>query len=525
MEKEEIKSLLIDDEYEPVLTEEEAQELKPILGAFVGAYIKNVGKERKEWLPQKIKESLPEISDEEANQIFNDMEVSLNGFDVERKNLKLAKKAGKTRDSWLAEQIEKATSGMSREASIKYLSGLDGALVHSNTAKLNTVTTKAGTINQNPSLDGFIAERYHAETFNLNAQARGSEYRAKVLEPAPGERYGRNSVDIVIVDGEGKIVPGRRYQVKYYKDAEATEGAFKKGDYRGQRSLVPSDQAEDINRNVTTVLEAPDGTTSEPLSKAEAKELQERTQSGELVEFDWSNYNSKDLAKQIGKQAGYSCLQGAAIAVGFDIAHKLYNGEKIEAEKEIEKAIESGADFGLKSAAGSALKVASEKGFLKFIPKGTPASVCANIAFVGVENAKVLTKVAAGDLTPREGMEEMADVSASTVGGLISMSKGMALGAKGGGIVGTAIGTYFGGPAGAVLGMKLGSTIGGFIGGSISYMAGSKVGHAVCQGAKKVATVAVNVVKAEAKKIFETGKKIFNNLKGHIIKNKSVQLN
>ena len=216
------------------------------------------------------------------------------------------------------------------------------------------------------------------------------------------------------------------------------------------------------------------------------------------------------------------------MTTGFDIASKLFRGEEINPEEELTKAIESGADFGLKSATGSALKVASEKGFLKFIPKGTTAGVCANVAFVGIENAKVLSKVAAGDLTPREGMEQMADVSASTVGGLISMGKGMALGAKGGGIVGTAIGTFFGGPAGAVLGLKLGSSIGGFVGGSVAYMAGSKIGKAVIGAVKKVANVAINVVKAEAKKVLETGKKIFNNfknnIKGLINKNKAVQL-
>ncbi len=47
----------------------------------------------------------------------------------------------------------------------------------------------------------------------------------------------KNSVDLVIVDGEGKIV--RKYQSKYFKDAKATEKAFKHGDYRGQRKLVP----------------------------------------------------------------------------------------------------------------------------------------------------------------------------------------------------------------------------------------------------------------------------------------------
>ena len=278
MEKEEIKTLLVDNEYEPVFTESEAQELKPILGAFVGAYIKNAGKERKEWLPQMIKESLSDISDEEANQIFNDMEASLNGFEAEKENLKTAKKAGKTRDSWLAKQFENSTAKMNQEQAVQYLSSLDEAISNSNNAMLNTVTTNSGAINQNPHLDGFIAERQHVETFNLNAQANGSQYRAEVLEPAPGEKYGKNSVDIVIKDAVGKVV--RRYQVKYCKDATATQKAFEHGNYRGQRSLVPEEQAADINKNTTIVIEAPDGTTSKPLSKTKAKELQERTQSG-----------------------------------------------------------------------------------------------------------------------------------------------------------------------------------------------------------------------------------------------------
>ena len=102
-----------------------------------------------------------------------------------------------------------------------------------------TITTQAGTISQNPRLDGFIAEQYHAQTFNMNAEATGSQYRAKVLEPT-GNGYAKNSVDIVIVDGDGKVV--RRYQSKYCKDAKATEQAFEHRDYRGQQKLVPEGQ-------------------------------------------------------------------------------------------------------------------------------------------------------------------------------------------------------------------------------------------------------------------------------------------
>lgn len=58
-------------------------------------------------------------------------------------------------------------------------------------------------------------------------EANESLYRTKVLEPL-GEGYTKNSVDIVIVDSDGKVV--RRYQSKYCKDAKATEQAFAHGD-------------------------------------------------------------------------------------------------------------------------------------------------------------------------------------------------------------------------------------------------------------------------------------------------------
>lgn len=507
MEKnEEITTLLIDEEYEPVLTEQEARQLKPILQDFVKAYVQNSRKDVQQWLPQKIHEYMPEKSAQDAEQLAKEITTAIKVAEDSKASLAEAKKAGQTRESWLSKQVLDATSGMSQEMAVQYLAELDTALAQSNEAMYRTVTTNAGTVNQNPHLDGFIAERYHVETFNLNAKAKGSQYRAEVLEPAPGEGYGKNSVDIVIKDGSGKIV--KRYQSKYCKDAAATEEAFKNGDYRGQQKLVPKGQETEIPSKTTTKIEAPDGTSSESLTKGEAKDLQERTQDGEIPEYDWNNFSTQDLAAQVGKQAGFAAMQGAAIGVGFDIAHKLWNGEEIKAEDEIITALETGADFGVKSAVGSALKIGAEKGILKFIPKGTPAAVLANVAFVGVENVKVLSKVATGDLTPREGVEKMADVTSSAVGGLMAMGSGAAIGTKAGVVLGATLGTFFGGPAGAVIGGKVGAVVGGFVGGSLGYIAGSAAGKAVCGAAKKVVSVAVNVVKTVGKTVIEGVKKV-----------------
>ena len=99
-------------------------------------------------------------------------------------------------------------------------------------------------------------------------------------------------MDVVIVDGEGKIV--KRYQCKYGQDSHATGEMFEKGDYRGQGKLIPDGQ--EIEKKSSNVIEAPDGTTSKPLSKEKAKQMQEEAQSGNWSELNWNEYQVKDLA-------------------------------------------------------------------------------------------------------------------------------------------------------------------------------------------------------------------------------------
>ena len=176
---------------------------------------------------------------------------------------------------------------------------------------LETISTQSGAVNRISNLDGFIAEQHHADTFNLDAAAKGSPLRAEVLGS-----QGRNSVDIVIRDGDGHIV--RRYQSKYGQDAEATQHLFEKGDYRGQRKLVPSDQEGDIPQS-TDHIEA-DGVRSKPLTKDEAKRLQEKAQQEqEIRQYEWNDVNRIEIAKSIGKQA----LVGAALTSGFQGARIL----------------------------------------------------------------------------------------------------------------------------------------------------------------------------------------------------------
>ena len=277
----------------------------------------------------------------------------------------------------------------------------------------------------------------------------------------------------------------KRYQSKYYATAKDTVAASNRGDYRGQRLLVPSDQIGDIDKKAVDVIQAPDGTASNPLAKTTAKELQAEAQSGKWNELNWNKYQAKDLAMGIGKQAGQAALMGAAVGTGFTLASKLLNDEEIKGDELVETALVSGADFGVKAAAAGALKVGAEKEIIKVIPKGTPAGTLANIAFVAVENVKVAGRMATGELSLKDGLDQMARVTTATVAGLAASAKGTAVGA--------AVGTVLG---------PVGTVVGGFIGGTIGYMAGSTVGKAVIDGVKKVKDI-----------VFEGAKEVVNGVK------------
>lgn len=458
--------LLLEEGDYPIILEKECDELKPILKDFVISWADHKEQPAETWLPNKLKEYLPEKSDSELTAISTDIITSIKTAEKSTENLKTAVNNGRSKESWFASQAQKAISGMSNQKAAQYLAGLDNAMQNANEALYKTILTKGGSVNRNPSLDGFIAEQYHAQTFNLNAEAAGSPYRAKVLEPS-GTTYAKNSVDIVIVDGNGKVV--RRYQSKYCKDAKAAQAAFERGDYRGQRKLVPEEQAGELSSKADVVIKGPDGTTSTPLGKEKAQQLRDEAQSGKWNELNWNEYKAKDLAVGIGKQAGYAALQGAVIGAGFDIAGKLWNGEEIKGEEVVETALRSGADFGIKAAAAGAVKVGVEKGIITVIPKGTPAGTIANIVYVAVEDVKVIGKMVTGEYPLKEGLDKLEQTTVAVAGGLVAMGKGAEVGAA----------------IGAVLG-PVGAAVGGFIGGTVGYMAGSKAGEAVVKAHQKI---------------------------------------
>lgn len=453
-----------------VLSEKEVKEITKIQKEFLKSYADSKDKMTvEEWLPRELKKQLPERTNEEIQKMSNEITTSLKVTESKKDSLQQAISSGRSKESWLASDLAKYTSHMSAKESEEYLRNLDKAVADANREMSDAITTKIGNISQNPSLDGYIAEQHHANSYNMKAKSVGGQLHAEVLKPKAGEAYGKNSVDIVLKDNSGKIVS--RYQVKYGATAKDTIRLINKGDYRGQQLLVPAEQVEAVqkafpNRKVSSCIGDGD-ITSKPLTKEQAKTIQGKAQGGKALDVSWNEYAAKDIALGIGKQAGKACVQGAAVGAGLNIAAKVWNGEEIDGDEVIETAITTGADYGVKTATAGALKVAAEKEVIKALPKSTNALT--NIAFVAVENVKVLGKVASGDLTVKEGIDKMQQTTVSCVAGMAASTKGSAIGAT----------------VGSVLG-PVGTVVGGIVGGAVGYVAGSKVGETIVRGAQKV---------------------------------------
>ena len=482
--------------------EEQARAFKPILQNFIASYTqksKDVSDEI--WLTQKLTAELPEKSAEEIQSISREIVSSIATFDENLVSINEACDNGKTKEEWFKEKVQESCSGMGVNDYGNYLANIDRTLYQTNEQMLRTVQRQDGGISQNVNLDGFIAEQQHVNDFNAQAALENRSYRAYVQEP--GETgYAENSFDITIKDDAGKII--HQYQSKFGKDSATTISLIKKGDYHNQRILVPTEQLEDVqkafpDKTVTDHIGGTDkvSTKSKGLTKADVKKQQFDAQNkNRIKDVNWDTHSTSKLAIHLGKNAAFTGALAARNAVGFYLAKKVWNGEKIKADEVLEVALKTGADTGIKVAAAGALKVASEKGLISMIPKGTPAGIIANIAAVGIENCKIIWQCIRGEISPLEAVDQMGRTTVSMTYGLAGASLGAEIGAAIGSVIPVA-----------------GTAIGGFIGGTIGYLAGSEYGQKIYEGAKKVARTAKTVVTAAYNTVKSVGNAICSGAK------------
>jgi hypothetical protein len=482
------------------------QEAKTFIGLF-RKYLKSYKEKAasmtdEEWLAHLFREELSGTSDEEAKEDANEIINSINEYDENLQQVNQAAKEGKSKENWLANKIQETATGMAVNEYGRTLQKLDDLLYKKNEEIADALSrAKDGHIKMSRNLDGNIAENYIAKTTELDNLLKGENVKVEVLES-----YTANSVDVRAINTEtGRY---QNYQLKFGKDAKATIDLIERGNYNNQRIIVPTEQLDDIQdyykndkgsqKTISDHIEAY-GVEGRKFTKEDVKSLQISAQEeGKMPQLDYSHYQTKELAMSIGKNAGVLGLQSAAVVTGFNIISSAVKGEEIDADELVENAVKTGKDTSLKVVTAGTLQVAVRKEIIRIIPKTTPAGVIANIAAVGIENVKILSKVARGDMSVTKGLDQMGRVSVSMTAGLCAIKTGVSIGATLAGWIPVV------GQAAAV--------VTGAVGGMVGYLCGSKVGENIYNGVTHLAKSAVTVAKSAWKSLKERASRLKNSI-------------
>ena len=392
-----------------------------------------------------------------------------------------------------------------------YIDTVNTAIDDANKTLVESVTTKAGTINQNPNLDGFIFEEYHAGTFNVDATVKQKPYHAEALKPELGETYGKNSIDLVIED-TGKYV--KKYSAKAYKNANETAKSFYDKmtgyKYKFQSKLVPTEQTSEIANSVDKIKY--NNVESKGITKAEIKEIQNDLQTGnkkaDIINFK-NDVNIISISKQIGKQAMVNGTMGLGIGMATNIGINLITGKEVEAEEIIEAGIKTGASMGMATAVAGGIRVAVEK---KVIPtvfsRILTNNIIGAIAVASMDIIGTACKLGSGEISLGEAIKEVGTSISSAYSAIVSSSFGDTATIAAAGMVG--LGTM--GTVGTVIGTGV-----ALVAGAVCGTVGSKIGGAIASGIGAVAETivdgAVNIVKKGKEVVKSLASGVWNGVK------------
>ena len=376
-----------------------------------------------------------------------------------------------------------------------YIDTVNTTIDNANKTLVESVITKAGTINQNPNLDGFIFEEYHAGTFNIDAAVKQKSYHAEALKPELGETYGKNSVDLAIKDDAGKYV--KKYSAKAYKNANETAKSFYNKitgyKYKFQSKLVPTDQVGDIANSVDKVKY--NNVESKGITKAEIKDIQNDLQSGnkkvDILNFK-KDVNSISISKQIGKQAMLNGTMGLGIGMVANVGINIIQGKEVEAEEVIEAGIKTGASMGMATAVTGGIRVAAEK---KVIPTVFSRILTNNtIGAIAVSSMDIIGtafKLGNGEISLGKAVKDVGNSLGAGYGAIISSG----IGFSGGMALATTIGLGTIGTVGTILtgGLAL-------VAGAVCGVIGSNIALKIANGLGKITETvvdkAVDIVKS-----------------------------
>jgi hypothetical protein len=331
---------------------------------------------------------------------------------------------------------------------------------------------------------GFAAETFHAESFNLDAILKDKDVRA-FTDSCTNTPLARNdSLHDIVVMKDGKQLLGS--QLKYFKDADATQKAFrssKNGMHRYEQSdvfLAPADQiegikasahkaalknqqtrpevsraAEKVRDNTAGQLDV-DGVQSTPLSKRQAEHLGSRSKSGkDMHDSLQTGYLNKATLQQSMRAAGSAAVITAVTAGcinSFQCIQQVRNGQMTVEQATLQilqDTVIAAGDSALKAGAATAsvsMAARSLPGlFAGAVFKRSLASgSIAGAAICAVDAVQCIVLFAAGKMSLEELETRTGKNVLQTGAAVVGASVGAAIGALGG-PVGAFIGSLVGG--------------------------------------------------------------------------------
>lgn len=189
--------------------------------------------------------------------------------------------------------------------------------------------------------------------------------------------------------------------------------------------------------------------------------------------MNWNNYAASAMASNISNQANLTGLSGMMMPTGMNLALQATNGMAIPNNIKMDEVeIASTVDTGIKAVAAGALKICMEKGKIPFLRKFIPKAAVVDVACLGVESVKAITRFAQGKATAMQTVEHLRQATTSTIVNMLSSGVGMAM--------------FAGIPV-------VGPLIGGTVGMMVANMSQNQLGQIVSMGLQKITPIATTV--------------------------------
>lgn len=306
---------------------------------------------------------------------------------------------------------------------------------------------------------GYVAEEWSAQTFNIDAVAAGSKDYARVLNSLE-----KGSVDV-------QLDSGGEYSMKSY--ANGTKSAVEQATfnvdageplYRGQHRWVPMDQLQDAqaeahrrvlhNRiirpeiadsyaetksKLTDVINNDEGIKSTPISR---KELDEIALKGKQQDFNakdaditLNNVISDEYILRQALKAGYTA---ASITIALQLAPEIYktidylikHGEINipQIKKAGKKAFSSGTEGFIRGSVACSLLIKCKKGSLGAAFTNINPTLLGFAVTIIMQTVKDSVMVAAGKMTAQQMGMAFVDCTVAASGYLIGSKLGGAIG-------------------------------------------------------------------------------------------------